>query len=113
MDVEKYIQASAICRGFLFFRSPLVGANTPDSPMNKCHAFQPIAGTRKGWIPCARRAEEGALYCRKHGDAVFGAMLGALVYQEPVKTVERLGEDPGALGGNKVEMESPQGRNSS
>jgi len=53
--------------------------------MKKCRAYYPIAGTRKAWIPCVRNAEEGSAFCRKHGDAVFGAMLGMLVYGEVVK----------------------------
>jgi hypothetical protein len=37
-----------------------------------------------------RKAEEGSAFCKKHGDAIFGAMLGALVYMEPVDEVEHL-----------------------
>jgi hypothetical protein len=40
------------------------------------------------WIPCVRRAEEGSEFCRRHGDAIFGAMLGVLVRTEPGKEVE-------------------------
>ena len=43
------------------------------------------------WIPCVRKAETGSPFCRRHGDAVFGAMLGALVYGEPVNEVVRFG----------------------
>ena len=42
------------------------------------------------WIPCVRKAEEGSAFCRRHGDAFFGAMLGALVYAEPVWEMEHL-----------------------
>jgi len=31
-----------------------------------------------------RRAETGSGYCRRHGDAIFGAMLGAIVYEKAV-----------------------------
>ena len=58
--------------------------------MKKCQAFYPIAGTRKAWIPCVRKAEEGSAFCRRHGDAILGAMLGALVYAEAVDEVEHL-----------------------
>jgi len=64
--------------------------NVAPLPMVKCAAFQPVAGTRKAWIPCARRAEAGSAFCRKHGDAIFGVMLGALVHQQPVAEVEHM-----------------------
>ena len=53
--------------------------------MKTCQAFDPVAGTRKGWLPCARKSEPGSLFCRKHGDAALGMMLGALAYQKPIK----------------------------
>jgi hypothetical protein len=52
--------------------------------MKKCKAFYPIAGSRTAWIPCARKAEEGTGFCRRHGDAIFGVMLGAIVYEAAV-----------------------------
>jgi len=52
--------------------------------MKKCKAFYPIAGSRTAWIPCVRKAERGSGFCRHHGDAIFGAMLGAIVYEKPV-----------------------------
>jgi len=55
--------------------------------MKKCCAYYPIAGSRSAWVPCVRKAEEGTPFCQRHGDAVFGAMLGALVYREPVNEV--------------------------
>lgn len=58
--------------------------------MKKCRAYYPIAGTRMAWIPCVRKAEEGSAFCRRHGDAIFGAMLGALVHAEPVNEMEHL-----------------------
>ncbi len=47
--------------------------------MRKCRAFYPIAGSRTAWIPCAQKAEAESGFCRRHGDAIFGAMLGAMV----------------------------------
>ena len=52
--------------------------------MKKCKAFYPIAGSRTAWIPCAQKAEAGSVYCRRHGSAIFGAMLGAIVYEKAV-----------------------------
>jgi hypothetical protein len=52
--------------------------------MSKCKAFYPIAGSRTAWIPCLRKAEAESGFCRRHGDAIFGAMLGAIVYEAPV-----------------------------
>ena len=40
-----------------------------------------------------RKAEEGSRFCRRHGDAILGAMLGALVYSEPVNEVVSLREE--------------------
>jgi hypothetical protein len=56
--------------------------------MKKCKAFYPIAGTRKAWIPCVRRAEAGSLFCVRHGDAIVGAVLGLFVTAEAVDEVE-------------------------
>jgi hypothetical protein len=52
--------------------------------MNKCKAYYPIAGSRTAWIPCVQKAEAESRYCRRHGDAIFGAMLGAIVYEKAV-----------------------------
>ena len=52
--------------------------------MRKCKAFYPIAGSRTAWIPCVRKAEVGTGFCRRHGDAIFGVMLGAIVYEKTV-----------------------------
>jgi hypothetical protein len=53
--------------------------------MTKCRAFFPIAGTRAAWLPCVRKAEDGSPFCRTHGDAIFGAVLGALANAEPLR----------------------------
>ena len=44
-----------------------------------------------------RKAEEGSPFCRRHGDAVFGAMLGRLVHGEGMglRGTERLADSPG------------------
>ncbi len=58
--------------------------------MKKCCAFYPIAGSRTAWLPCVRKVEAGSRFCRRHGEAIFGAMLGALAYGEPVNLMEHL-----------------------
>jgi hypothetical protein len=35
-----------------------------------------------------RKAAEGLPFCSRHGDAIFGATLGALLYEKPVKKGE-------------------------
>lgn len=81
VGIEKCIQALANPPGlFLFCRIP----------MNKCSAFYPIAGSRTAWLPCVRKAQLGSRFCRRHGDAVLGAMLGALAYAEPQNVMEHL-----------------------
>jgi hypothetical protein len=49
--------------------------------MKKCKALYPIAGSRTAWVPCVRKAERGSEFCRRHGDAIFGAMLGAVIHE--------------------------------
>lgn len=56
----------------------------------KCSAFYPVAGARRAWLPCARKAEAGSLFCKRHGEAIFGAMLGALMYGKAVNEIEHL-----------------------
>jgi len=69
--------------------------------MKKCKAFYPVAGSRTAWIPCVRKVEEGTGFCRRHGDAIFGVMLGAIVYEEPVAEDEGEGrEEKGKRDGN-------------
>jgi len=47
-----------------------------------------------------REVELGTPFCRRHGDAVFGAMLGALVYTELAR---QPGSDrPGIAGYEKI-----------
>jgi hypothetical protein len=37
-----------------------------------------------------RKAEARSSFCKKHGEAIFGALLGALTYGEPVDEIEHL-----------------------
>jgi hypothetical protein len=61
--------------------------------MKTCQAFYPIAGSRSAWLPCVHKAERGSHFCRRHGDAIFGALLGALVYAEPLDQAVSFVED--------------------
>jgi hypothetical protein len=61
--------------------------------MPKCKAFTPVVGSRSGWLPCSCKAQRGSAFCKKHGDAIFGAMLGALQYMEPTDAIEHLCND--------------------
>ncbi len=47
-------------------------------------AFYPVAGSRTAWIPCAQKAESESGFCRRHGDAIFGALLGVIVSEKAV-----------------------------
>jgi len=71
--------------------------------MKKCKAFYPIAGSRTAWIPCVKTAEKGTGFCRRHGDAIFGVMLGAIVYEEPVEEGEESSRVEGTREGRLVE----------
>ncbi len=61
--------------------------------MRKCKAYYPIAGSRTAWIPCVRKAEAESGFCRRHGDAIFGALLGALVHSVPMEEIEHSREE--------------------
>jgi hypothetical protein len=50
--------------------------------MKRCWAYQAIAGSRSAWVPCVREAEEGSRFCARHGRAIEGAVLGALIHAE-------------------------------
>jgi len=50
--------------------------------MKRCWAYQAIAGCRSAWVPCVREAEEGSRFCSRHGRAIEGAVLGALIHAE-------------------------------
>jgi len=40
-----------------------------------------------------RKSQPGSAFCKKHGDAIFGAMLGALTFGPPIKEIEHLCEE--------------------
>jgi hypothetical protein len=74
--------------------------------MKKCRAFYPIAGSRTAWLPCVRAAENGSSFCRRHGNAIFGVVLGALVYAEPVDEAVKFPEEPVPVWMRRVERKS-------
>ena len=61
--------------------------------MTKCIAYTPIAGSRSAWLPCLRAAEVGEKFCRRHGDAIIGAVFGALMYGPVVDAEVKMVED--------------------
>jgi len=66
-------------------------------PMNKCKAYYPIAGRDGLDSVCAEARRNRDMPA--HGDAIFGAMLGAIVYEKAVDEA--------------VEVEAESGRDSS
>jgi len=44
--------------------------------MKQCIVYHPIAGSRRAWVRCARRAEARSRFCRRHGELVIGTVLG-------------------------------------
>jgi hypothetical protein len=44
--------------------------------MKKCIAFRGVPGVPNAWVRCARAAQSGSLFCRQHGEAINGAVLG-------------------------------------
>jgi hypothetical protein len=47
--------------------------------MKQCIAYRGIPDVPHAWIRCMRGAERGTHFCRKHGEAVNGAVLGMCV----------------------------------
>jgi hypothetical protein len=65
--------------------------------MKTCRAFSLIAGSRTAWVPCVREAEVREKYCRRHGEAVAGVLLGEVVYGEELEEKMLLSGAAGAL----------------
>ena len=51
----------------------------------RCIAYVRAAWERNTWVPCIRRRQCGSLFCRRHEDAVNGAVLGLWVHGFPQK----------------------------
>jgi len=72
--------------------------------MQRCWAYQLIAGSKTAWVPCVREAAEGSNYCGRHGAAITGAMLGMLT------RLEEDGDKRKGRGGSEQELpQSPRG----
>jgi len=59
--------------------------------MKKCIAFRPLGTSPRAWIPCGRYAVKHSAFCKRHADAMHGAVLGLWVkdFFEPVEPGEK------------------------
>jgi len=62
-------------------------------PMKKCRAYYLIAGSRTVWIPCVQKAEAESGFCRRHGGAIVGAWLGAVIHEPEMNNEAPLEKD--------------------
>jgi len=49
----------------------------------RCIAYVRAGWEPNAWVPCSGRSQCGSLYCRRHEDAVNGAVLGLWVHGFP------------------------------
>jgi hypothetical protein len=63
--------------------------------MKKCIAYFPLGSTRQAWVPCARPAVDKSVFCRKHGEAIAGAVLGFCVNGMLERECDAKGMDTG------------------
>lgn len=56
--------------------------------MSRCIAYTRSTISRNAWNPCKRNAVDGSRFCRRHDDAVDGAILG-LVLQSIAKSTKK------------------------
>ena len=66
--------------------------------MKKCIAFRPLGTSPRAWIPCGRYAVKHSAFCKRHADAMHGAVLGLWVkrFFEPAEPGEK--QSHGAAG---------------
>ena len=59
--------------------------------MKKCIAFRPLGVLQRAWIPCGRYAVKNSAFCKRHADAMHGAVLGLWVkgFFEPAEPGEK------------------------
>jgi len=48
--------------------------------MKKCIAYERVHPLPNAWCSCRKPAAPGSVFCKRHGDAVDGAVLGMLVH---------------------------------
>jgi hypothetical protein len=53
------------------------------SRKKRCIAYVRAAWEPRAWVPCIRRRQWGSVFCRRHEDAVNGAVLGLWVNDFP------------------------------
>jgi hypothetical protein len=78
--------------------------------MKRCWAYQAIAGCRSAWVPCVREAEEGSRFCARHGRAIEGAVLGALIHAEARDEAVTIYEDLAPWNRERGNRRRPHGR---
>ena len=55
----------------------------------RCIAYTRAAWRPNVWVPCARRRQRGSFFCRRHEDAVNGAVLGLWAHSLPQNGAEK------------------------
>ena len=73
--------------------------------MKKCIAFRPLGVLQRAWIPCGRNALKHSPFCKRHADAMHGAVLGLWVkgFFEPVEQCERRSQAAASKNGTSKE----------
>jgi len=50
--------------------------------MSRCIAFRVVPGCPNAWFRCGAKALRHSGFCRRHLDAIHGAMLGLMEHQD-------------------------------
>jgi len=61
--------------------------------MKQCIAFRPLLRCRSAWVRCRRRRAAGERFCRRHVDALNGAMLGLILRGYPERVTRGTSTD--------------------
>ncbi len=69
----------------------------------RCIAYVRAGWDPQAWVPCSRRRQCGSLYCRRHEDAVNGAILGLWAHGFPERGRAEHATRPGAPSGARHE----------
>ena len=51
--------------------------------MKQCIAFRPLLRCPSAWVRCRRHRAPGERFCRRHVDALSGALLGLILRGYP------------------------------